>query len=201
MNGTATLKSLLYGLYCRLRDSWSHTNTCGKVYEAYNFSGSERLWYDASGWSTLKRANDWLPFSSEDVFADFGCGKGRILFCAAKFPFKKIIGIELSPALLDIAKKNVLRNSTRLVCKNIDFILADATDFVIPKNLTIIYMFNAFKGSVFKKVMENIHSSYIKNPRKIRLIYLNPRMHDYLMECEWIRLAVKDGKMNIYETA
>jgi len=200
MDITATIRRIVYALYCRLRDLWSHTNTCGMVYEPYNFDGSERLWYAPSGWSTLKRAHEWLPFSQSDVFVDFGCGKGRIIYCAAKFPLKKIIGIELSPKLLDVAKNNIAKNLRYLICKNIEFVLSDVCDLEIPKDMTVAYMYNAFNGSVFKKVMENIRASYIQSSRKIRLIYLNPRMHEYLMEYDWLRLVVKDGKMNIYET-
>ena len=40
-------------------------------------------------------------------FVDLGSGKGRALFVAAEFPFPKILGIEISSVLHEIAQKNV----------------------------------------------------------------------------------------------
>ena len=49
-----------------------------------------------------------LPVRFEDfVFIDFGSGKGRALLLASEYPFKKIIGIEFSPQLNAIAKRNI----------------------------------------------------------------------------------------------
>jgi len=36
---------------------------------------------------------------SEFTFIDFGSGKGRVLFLASEYPYKKIIGVELARML------------------------------------------------------------------------------------------------------
>lgn len=41
------------------------------------------------------------------TFVDFGSGKGRALLCAAAFPFKRIVGVEWSPDLCAIARRNI----------------------------------------------------------------------------------------------
>ncbi len=44
---------------------------------------------------------------SEFTFIDFGCGKGKALLLAAKLPFRRIVGVELSSELIEIAKTNL----------------------------------------------------------------------------------------------
>ena len=47
--------------------------------------------------------------AAEFSFIDFGSGKGRVLMMAAEYPFKQVIGVELSPELNEIAKQNIAR--------------------------------------------------------------------------------------------
>ncbi len=42
------------------------------------------------------------------VFVDFGCGKGRVLMVASCYPFQRIVGVEISGRLCDVARRNVL---------------------------------------------------------------------------------------------
>src|SRR5262245_6350419 len=45
-----------------------------------------------------------LPARHEDLtFVDLGSGKGKALFLAAAYPFRRIVGVELSPRLHRIA--------------------------------------------------------------------------------------------------
>src|ERR1700691_5447899 len=43
---------------------------------------------------------------SEFVFVDLGSGKGRTLLMASDYPFQRIVGVELLPALHETAKGN-----------------------------------------------------------------------------------------------
>src|SRR5688572_15712537 len=47
-----------------------------------------------------------IPNSS---IIDIGCGKGRAMLAMAHFPFKKIAGVEISPELANIARRNLAR--------------------------------------------------------------------------------------------
>ena len=44
---------------------------------------------------------------SRYVFIDIGSGMGRALLMASEFPFKQLVGIELSPTFHQIAQQNV----------------------------------------------------------------------------------------------
>src|SRR6476619_3967516 len=46
---------------------------------------------------------------SQYTFVDLGSGKGRMLFRAAEYPFKHVIGVELAPTLNQAAQDNISR--------------------------------------------------------------------------------------------
>src|SRR5437016_4378836 len=77
--------------------------------------------------------------SNEDVFLDFGSGMGRAVIMAAKYPFRKIYGVEIARQLNEIARQNVRRALPRLKCRDIELITANAREFVIPDEATVIY--------------------------------------------------------------
>jgi SAM-dependent methyltransferase len=89
-----------------------------------------------------------IGLKDSDVVYDLGCGTGIFLFAAKKAGVKNLIGYELSPALVLIAK--VLnwfkRTKVRFVCGN--FMKADISD------ATFIYLF--LVGPVLPKVWEKI---------------------------------------------
>jgi len=109
----------------------------------------------------------------KEVFLDFGSGKGRTLIMAAMFPFYKVIGVEVSEQLNAIAEKNIKRVNKRLRCKNIEFVTSEASKYIIPQEVSIIYFFNPFTEDVLSTVFSNIKHSIISVPRKIVIIYKN----------------------------
>lgn len=74
-------------------------------------------------------------FGKFDNFIDIGSGKGKAcIYAARKFKFNKIIGIDFSKELTDIAKSNKQKLGARH--QNIKFIHADATEWKIPEGKT-----------------------------------------------------------------
>ena len=117
----------------------------------------DRVHYSPSSWSSLSTVARLVPFTPADTFVDFGSGKGRIVVLAAsKYAMKRIVGVEISSELTEIARRNAARNETRLLCRNIDFVMADATVFTIPDDMTIAYFYSPFTGAVFRRVIDNI---------------------------------------------
>ena len=130
--------------------------------------------YVPSGWFYLKRALRGYPVTRSDVFVDFGSGKGRVIYQAARLPFGRVVGIELSEHLNEIARQNIERNRSRLKCQNVEFITGDMTTTQIPDEMTVAYMFNSVSGEVLQRLMANIVASLERRPRRVRLIYANP---------------------------
>ena len=68
------------------------------------------------------------------VFVDLGCGKGRALLLASRFPFKEIIGVELSATLCEIARRNIANwdKDPLQRCKRLRTVCLDAADYRLP---------------------------------------------------------------------
>ncbi len=55
-----------------------------------------------------------------------------------------------------------------------EFVCEDATNFEVPDNATIVYMYNPFRGEVFEQVVDNLRASVVRRRRPLRTIYLSP---------------------------
>jgi SAM-dependent methyltransferase len=119
-----------------------------------------------------------LRIPSEQVFLDIGSGKGRVLILALDFGFKRIVGVEHSAQLCEVARRNLAsvlrrRGSTTPV----EIQCRDAAEYDFQDDETVIYLYNPFDAVVLAKVMERLCASLRRAPRKIWLIYLHPRWH------------------------
>jgi hypothetical protein len=109
------------------------------------------------------------------TFLDLGSGKGRALLLASRFPFRRIIGIELSPQLSTIATANIASFSAPWqLCRNIEAYTGDATAIDYPAGPLVLYLYNPFLAPVLKRCLRNLAQSLAKEPREIQLIYINP---------------------------
>jgi SAM-dependent methyltransferase len=168
---------------------------------ALNLADAERNNYIPSGWGTLKHIEQHRQFTNEDVFVDFGSGKGRMVFLAAQYPFKRVVGVELSEELHRVAEQNIAKNKSFFKCKDIELVNGDVLAYKIPTDMTIAYFFNPFTGDLFKQVIDSIGVSLRSHPRFLTLVYTNPVMHEYLSRQSWLKtIEYKEGQVGIYET-
>ena len=161
--------------------------TTGHVSSIEHFH-PDRVWYEASGWSYLRRALPRKEVDRKDVFVDFGSGKGRIVYQAALYPFSRVIGVEISPELAGIARQNLERNRDKLACQHVEIVTADVTTFEIPDDMTVAYFYYPFVGETFHRVIDNIVGSLDRRPRRVRLVYALPTMEEYILGTGRFRL-------------
>jgi hypothetical protein len=148
----------------------------------------ERIDYHPSGWLSLRAALHPSDVGPDDVFADIGAGKGRVVYQAARrYGLKRVIGVELSSDLADEARANLERNRERLRCHDVQIVTSDAVAWQVPDDLTIAYMFCPFTGATFRGVVDNLIASYDRAPRRLRIVYLNPEEHDELIATGRVR--------------
>jgi hypothetical protein len=133
-----------------------------------------RVAYAPTGWLTVRRVLPHHLVGPSDVFIDFGSGKGRVVLQAAAYPFRRVIGVEVSEQLSATAKDNLERNRHRLSCQDVTLLTVDAQDYQVPDDVTVAFFFNPFVGDVFASVVANLVASADRNPRPIRIIYVNP---------------------------
>ena len=128
------------------------------------------------------------------MFVDFGSGKGRVVYAAARHPVKRVVGVEIAPGLTAIAQRNIERNRRRLRCQDIDLVTADAAEWEVPDDMTVAYFFSPFVGSVFSAVLRNIEASLDRAPRPLTLIYACPVLESEIAGGGRFKLVARDGR-------
>ena len=145
-------------------------------------SGTELMGYVPTRWRSLRATFRHWPITADDVLLDYGSGKGRtVVWAAANYRFRRIIGIELDEQLHASAEANLARWNGRRLCDEVDFLQADATEYEVPDDVTVIFFGNPFVGAVFEKVIGKVQESLDRNPRELAILYYHPRMHDTLI--------------------
>ena len=117
--------------------------------------------------------------SETDSCIDFGSGKGFALTVLSRFPFKKLVGIELSEKVADISINNI----KKLKIPNVEIICMDARDFQDLDEFTYFYFYDPFPMPVFESVIENIVQSLEREKRKVTLVYNNPNSRSAIENC------------------
>jgi methyltransferase family protein len=130
-------------------------------------------YYANSGGPHLDAVLRTLKITPRDAIVDFGSGKGGALITMARYPFARIMGVEISPELLAIAESNL----HKLGIRNVALVAADAADFTDLDGYNYFYFFSPFPGSVMSTVIRNIADSLAGAPRKATIIYFNPEYH------------------------
>jgi SAM-dependent methyltransferase len=147
--------------------------------ELWELPDANQLWvgrnarYSPTPVRTVRNALSRCDVRHEQVtFVDVGCGKGRVVLLAAEFPFRRIVGVEASAALCDIARSNVEKASkTRDGCDRIAVVHADATRFDIPDDAGLFYFYEPFSVDVSLTVLERIEDSILQHPRSVVLCF------------------------------
>lgn len=117
------------------------------------------------------------------TFVDLGSGKGRALLMASDYPFRKILGVELLPALHQIALDNLARyRSDSQKCFSLESVCADATTYAIPEGPLVLYLFNPFPESGLRRAISNLEQDLRKTPRPLHVLYHNPQLESVLLE-------------------
>jgi hypothetical protein len=161
--------------------------------EQLGLAGSNRVDYEPSSWLALRRVLRKRDVTAQDVFIDFGSGKGRVVYQAALYPFKRVIGVELSQELTEIAQRNIDHARAKLKCRNIELVYSDVLEYDIPDDVTVAYFYNPFEGDVFAAVIDKLVASLKRRPRVLRVIYANPREEAVLMRAGARLLKVSSG--------
>ena len=130
--------------------------------------------YVPSAWHVVPRALRYIGVSEHDTFVDIGCGKGRTLHQAARWPFRRVIGVEVSPELAEIARSGLAARSHRHRCRDVEVVVADAKEFAVPDDVTVVYFFRPFGDDTLEAVLRAVVDSIDRNPRPVHLIYVFP---------------------------
>lgn len=115
-----------------------------------------------------------VPVRHEEfAFVDYGSGKGRALLLAAQYPFRRVVGVEFAPPLHEVAVANIdaSRSSTRR-CGLVESVCVDAAEFEPPDGPLVLFFYNPFELTVWKRVLDGLRRSLDAAPRETYLIVI-----------------------------
>jgi hypothetical protein len=138
--------------------------------EGLGLSPERSHYHSNSGGPDCARVFKSLRIAPGSVAVDLGSGKGGAVMTLRELPFAEVIGVEISPELINIATTNV----ARLGLRDIRFVQSDAAAFTDFDRVTHIYMYNPFPCSIVVEVMANIAASIAAADREVTLVYRNP---------------------------
>jgi hypothetical protein len=140
----------------------------------------------------------WADFT----FVDLGSGKGRTLLMASDYPFRRIVGVELLPALDQITQENLRHyKSESQQCFALESICADATEFPLPEEPLVLYLFNPFPQAGLRRVIATLERSLRDHPRTVYVLYHNPQLEHVLAESAALRKIGGTHQYSIYRGA
>jgi hypothetical protein len=159
-------------------DRFYHIDTSGYVASeelvSSPFDGGKPGFYAGSQPSIIRTALKTLPDMEPFTFVDLGCGKGRPLIVASEFPFRSIVGVELSESLARETRKNasiLRRHFPGRVPLRVE--LQDASTYRYPDGDLVVFLYNPFPEQVVRKTLEQL-TLFLSKTRKIFVVYYNP---------------------------
>jgi methyltransferase family protein len=120
-----------------------------------------------------RRAMSALPPVSPDAaFVDLGTGRGRPMVLAAQMGFRRIVGVELDPALVEAAERNVRRWSRRNSGAVMTVVHADAATYPLPDGPLVVFLANPFGAETLRRVLDRVVAR--RGQGDVVVVYFNP---------------------------
>jgi SAM-dependent methyltransferase len=121
-------------------------------------------------------------FVRDATFVDVGAGMGRAILIASEFAFKQIVGIELSPALFEMARENVARaHDIQTQCRDIRLIRGDARRRTFPSGNLVVFLFNPFDDAALRTTLGRVLASRAARDA-VYVLYHTPEQLGALLE-------------------
>jgi SAM-dependent methyltransferase len=128
--------------------------------------------YEPTPVSDIDRLLDAAPLAPErSTLVDVGAGLGRVVLHAARRPFRQVVGVEISPALVEIAKDNRAAYRGERACCDIRLVRADAATFTFPRGDLVVYLYNPFRGEILAPLLDRLSADRRRN---VALVYHTP---------------------------
>jgi SAM-dependent methyltransferase len=173
----------------RVREWKLGIRTMGSIDAMALNSGAGNFGYQPISYKAFDLALNSIQYDANDVFVDLGCGMGRAVILAGLRAMRRVIGVEISAKLCALARRNVENAQAHLRAAVVEIVEADAREYHLPDNSTILLLFNPFDEPILRQVLENVHQSLAQAPRTLTVVYAIPRSRrDLLAEVPWLQL-------------
>lgn len=142
--------------------------------------------------SLIKRWQQLDPAATlaQTTFVDLGAGMGRAVLLASEIGFKAAIGVELHPALVRTARKNVsIWRGAGMEGAPIKIVHCDAVEFVLPAGPVLVFLFNPFAAPVLRRLLSAWRQAAGRAARSLDMLYVNNEHEDVLLgKRGWTRM-------------
>jgi hypothetical protein len=157
-----------------LNDSRYSIRTAGYVLQTdTGVANADANEYAATPYRVIRRLFRLLPPQCFDgSFIDYGAGRGRVTIVASRYPFRRVIGVELSELLHREAQENLRSTPVRRTCE-VQLLRTDAAHFEIPDDVTVAYFYKPFGRSTTEQVLRRIKDSLRRQPREVWILAYN----------------------------
>jgi predicted RNA methylase len=110
----------------------------------------------------------------QTTFVDIGAGMGRAVLLAGELPFRQVIGVELHPTLVRIARCNLAawRSAGRGLAP-MRIVARDAVDFAFPPGPCLAFLFNPFGVVVMRRWLRAVTKAFAARPGELDILYVN----------------------------
>lgn len=145
---------------------------------------SHAVKYQPTKIKTFLKAMSHLRIQEPEKFAfiDFGCGKGRCLLLAVPFGFGQILGVELSPSLAAIARKNADAFKRVGVRSLIEIQNCPSSEANLPEQPSVYFFYNPFDQQIMRETFESIDKITSERMFEAYVVYINPQHQQTLRE-------------------
>lgn len=93
------------------------------------------------------------------TFVDVGAGMGRVVMLASRMPFRQAVGVEVSGALCEVARDNLVRwrrANGDLACKDLRVVCRDAAAYEFPSGDLVAYLYNPFGERTLSRIVDRL---------------------------------------------
>lgn len=105
------------------------------------------------------------------TFVDVGCGKGRVLMLAAEHGFDRVVGLEISANLCDLAQNNIERFRRRYHnAPPINVVCGNVLDYSFQDVETVFFLYSPFERDLTRQFLDKVRASLERNPRQLFIV-------------------------------
>jgi SAM-dependent methyltransferase len=176
----------LCSMFERTWDRTHHVDTSGQIdlvnLEVVGENRSRGNSFRSTSPRTFRFLAEIFPTDrSKYTFIDVGCGKGRVVLLASQLGFNQVIGLEFSPWVAEVAKKNIRTfRGNRARLDSCSIVVTDALEYQLPNEPLVIYLYTPFHPDLLERFFDNVLAVFDRYQKPIKICLVGHALADYV---------------------
>jgi SAM-dependent methyltransferase len=139
------------------------------------YLASQVVCYAGSQPSIVRAALSALGPVDDYAFLDLGCGKGRAAIVATEFPFREVVGVDLSTDLTLIARSNADSVARRFPDRpRVTIAQANVLNVPLPAGKLVLFAYHPFHAEILEGVIGRLEAALAADTPHIFFVYDDP---------------------------